>query len=424
VRRVQPLPPRLETVPFQYLTTVHIEYDRKRVGMLAGQTATDDRAAVLIGAGTIGSHVAESLYREGCFTWSVVDDDFLLPHNLAKHTLGAADTGKQKAVALVGHLKGLRADTSTDAAIVANILAPGDNQQVLDAALSSAAIVLDGTASVAASRKISDIVPAAGRAGSFFFNPNGTAVVLLLEDAGRTTTLRELEARYYRMILKAPALAEHLAVADDALLHTGACRALTNAIPESRAAILSGLVANALGARLAMNSAFAAVWSLLSDGGVHCVSCEPDGHQSFQRGDWTVVLDDSTKAHMHRLRAQSLPAETGGVLIGILDTAARRMHIVQALPAPPDSRRSRAEFERGIQDLTQQVRQAAKATMGQVRYLGEWHSHPKNSTTHPSITDIRQLAWLAGSLAPEGIPALMMIVGDDDIEVIMAKMEG
>jgi integrative and conjugative element protein (TIGR02256 family) len=62
-------------------------------------------------------------------------------------------------------------------------------------------------------------------------------------------------------------------------------------------------------------------------------------------------------------------------------------------------------------------------TRRQVRYLGEWHSHPKNSTTHPSITDIRQLAWLAGSLAPEGIPTLMMIVGDDDIEVIMAKME-
>ena len=244
---VPPEPPQLGAVTFKYLTTVHVEYDRERAAALTGQASPDDRPAVLIGAGTIGSHVAEFLHREGRFTWSVIDDDYLLPHNLAKHTLAFKATGNQKAVALVEHLKLLRADAGTGAAITANILEPGDKQQAVSDALSSAAIVLDATASVAASRAISDMVPTTARAASFFFNPNGTAVVLLLEGAGRPNTLRDLEASYYRMILEAPALSGHLSVVDGALLHTGACRALTNAIPESRVALLSGLVANALG---------------------------------------------------------------------------------------------------------------------------------------------------------------------------------
>jgi hypothetical protein len=47
--------------------------------------------------------------------------------------------------------------------------------------------------------------------------------------------------------------------------------------------------------------------------------------------------------------------------------------------------------------------------MHQVRYLGEWHSHPRYANARPSDTDIAQLAYLGGELAADGLPGLMAI---------------
>ena len=59
--------------------------------------------------------------------------------------------------------------------------------------------------------------------------------------------------------------------------------------------------------------------------------------------------------------------------------------------------------------------------MGQVRYVGEWHSHPPRYSTAPSGTDLSQIFWLATTLAIDSHPALMLIVGDNDINVIFGE---
>ncbi|MFD1985431.1 Mov34/MPN/PAD-1 family protein [Mesorhizobium newzealandense] len=59
------------------------------------------------------------------------------------------------------------------------------------------------------------------------------------------------------------------------------------------------------------------------------------------------------------------------------------------------------------------VSAAIEASLHQVRYVGEWHSHPVGSTTRPSTIDLRQLYWLTEELESEGLPALMVIAGDD-----------
>ncbi len=49
----------------------------------------------------------------------------------------------------------------------------------------------------------------------------------------------------------------------------------------------------------------------------------------------------------------------------------------------------------------------------QIRYVGEWHSHPRRASALPSSTDLRQVAWLRHELAGEGLPALMAIAADN-----------
>ncbi len=122
-------------------------------------------------AGAIGSHVAESLVREGRYEWClVVDDDRLLPHNLARHTLGAMQVGQLKVAALGHHLNAIFQPTEAGPVtrvIGCNVLRPGTHADDLGDVLAQAAVIIDASASVAASRHLSDLdVPAGVRASS------------------------------------------------------------------------------------------------------------------------------------------------------------------------------------------------------------------------------------------------------------------
>jgi hypothetical protein len=62
--------------------------------------------------------------------------------------------------------------------------------------------------------------------------------------------------------------------------------------------------------------------------------------------------------------------------------------------------------------LADDTNKAVEATMYQLRYVGEWHSHPKRSSSSPSRTDLVQLHWLESELSHEGLPGLMLIAAD------------
>ena len=61
-----------------------------------------------------------------------------------------------------------------------------------------------------------------------------------------------------------------------------------------------------------------------------------------------------------------------------------------------------------------------RKTAGQVRYVGEWHSHPPRASAGPSPTDRCQSDWLAALMGMDSMPALMLIAADDEMAVIVA----
>jgi len=59
-----------------------------------------------------------------------------------------------------------------------------------------------------------------------------------------------------------------------------------------------------------------------------------------------------------------------------------------------------------------------------IEYIGEWHSHPQGVPTIPSDDDIKVFAWITELMDRDGLPALMMIVGDEDeISCFVTKIE-
>jgi hypothetical protein len=150
------------------IAAVHVEFDQKRAIELSAKMATPPQRIVLIGAGTIGSLVAESLAREGFGRhWTTIDPDYLLPHNLARHDLSVNDVGASKAVSFAKRLHRLRSDVEADA-IVADVLKLDDQSEAISAAIRDADLVIDAAASVPVARFLSDHAGTARRASIFY----------------------------------------------------------------------------------------------------------------------------------------------------------------------------------------------------------------------------------------------------------------
>jgi len=392
---------------------VHFQLNRDLAALVSGRTEPDLRRATLVGAGSLGSQFSLNLAREGAFFWTVVDGDELLPHNLVRHALFAEDVGARKASALASRLGNLVSEPV--AAIECDVLRPtGDVCSKLDAAFRDSSVIFDASASVAVSRHLCDLNSTDARRVCVFFTPSGNSVVLVVEDIERTITLRDLEAQYFRLVLSEPLLAGHLEIEEGGVRISGSCRALTNRISASNAALLSALAARGAVHDLGLDSAAISIWTLTEEGEVQRVRRDGRPVRRIETGEWSIVYDKGLAQEISDLRSRKLPRETGGVLLGIVDMATRSVHMVHALQEPEDSRGSETEFERGIVDLSDEVSRASSATMYQVRYIGEWHSHPEGASSMPSPTDVEQVKWLGEELKEEGLPGLIAICGGND----------
>lgn len=396
------------------MSFVHKEFDAAGAARLSGEPHADERRMVMIGAGSAGSAISEILARQGLFKWTVVDDDMLLPHNVARHTLNNQFVGRSKAIGLANRLMGIRDDVDARP-VVDNVLTP-INKAVLDQQISEAECILDTSASVPVSRWASDL-PSAARRLCAFFTPDGNSAILMIEDEARSLTLRDLETLYLREVLQNPALEGHLG-AVDRMPYTGACRALTNRIPMAPIQVLSGLIAAGIASGVRATDAALKIWTMNEDG-VKVTSVSGAMATTTAEG-WSVVLPASLKLELRQRRSAALPSETGGSLMGMFDFERRRVDVVGALPPPSDSVGTPSSFTRGISRLRTDIEAAAARTGNQIRYIGEWHSHPTGRSSCPSGTDLEQIRQLRDAMELDGLPAVSLIVAEDDMSVLLA----
>jgi hypothetical protein len=68
------------------------------------------------------------------------------------------------------------------------------------------------------------------------------------------------------------------------------------------------------------------------------------------------------------------------------------------------------------------IEEAQGRSGGQVRYIGEWHSHPRGASASPSTTDIKQICQLSLVLDLDGLPALSLIVGETGLRMLVGKV--
>lgn len=375
---------------------------------------------VLVGAGSLGGAMLNLWVRAGWGQWSVIDKDHVKPHNLVRHVAFAQHVGELKCD-VVAELSGAATE---GAATVTSVR--GDacdlGAPAVQEALSTAKLVIDASAALEYPRQAS-FQDELSRHAAVFVTPNGNGAVLMLEDQGRAIRLRTLEAQYYRAIIRQTWGAKHLEGNLGTYWSGASCRDISVAMPYSRITAHASTLAEQVMLRTRSEEACISVWDRDSEtGGVSVHEVNPEAEHRLDFGDLTAFYDEGLAAHLKALRAAALPNETGGVLLGYHDFNVRGIVLVDALPAPSDSRASPGSFERGTAGLLKAVQEASARTAGIVGYVGEWHSHPPGHSASPSRDDLIQLIEISLGMHDDGLPALQLIVGEDDIRVLQGEV--
>lgn len=405
--------PDMSAVPIFPLRVVR-RIDMADARQHSGLAATELKL-IGIGAGALGSHVIANSSHTGLGRWTIIDDDVVLPHNTVRLREGDYSVGRNKAFVAAFNVNQTIYDSQAKF-IPADVLRPSEHEAQIISALSSADLVCDFSASPAALGWLSDRGDAR-RAISMFFNPGGDELVVFAEGAQRSVRLDEIEAQYFQAVATNDRLQKHLDVGRIGFLrYANACQDLSRALPPWQVQTLSAIGAGRLATIAASESRNATVWQLDPVTGAIGVVEIPTSEVFRLNGhEMRLTLSKAAADKIRTLRESALPNETGGILLGSFDLVRRVVHVVDVLSAPPDSVQKPSYFERGKTDLVPAVQKIADRTVGNIHYIGEWHSHPRGVTTDPSKDDENVLAYLAHHIGPTGAPFGMLICGDFDM---------
>lgn len=375
----------------------------------------------LVGAGSLGSAILNLWTRAGWGQWSVIDKDHVKPHNLVRHIAFSQHVGELKCDA-VSELCGAATEGAATVISVRGDACDASAPAVIGA-LKAGSLVVDASAALEYPRHASfqEELP---RHATVFVTPSGNGSVLMFEDKARSMRLRTLEAQYYRALIREAWGERHLEGNLGTYWSGASCRDISVAMPYSRITAHASTLAEQVMVRYASDEACIRVWERKPDtGGVSVHDVVPTTEQRLDFGDLTAFFDEGLAAHLKALRLAALPNETGGVLLGYHDFSVGAIVLVEALPAPSDSHASPGSFERGTSGLVKAVQDASERTAGIVGYVGEWHSHPRGHSAAPSRDDLVQLAEISLGMHGDGLPALQLIVGENDIRVLQGMVQ-
>lgn len=371
----------------------------------------------IVGTGTLGSAVIDHFVRQGCSEEiDIVDSDILLPHNLSRHTLTTDKVMASKVRAIKDSYHGFISQKIN--AIEGNFLTLSKNDR--ERLFNKTELVMDFSTSIAVERKLAKEYFAYRRCTSFL-NPKGNEIVLLMEDSDRHYRLDLLEMDYYRNLILDERFLLHLEQTETVHTNSFSCRSESMILNYENVRILSAIVSKQIRKHYIQGKACLNIWHFDADEGTvlsypmtitnwHCETLN----------DIQVYFSDAIVKEMQAMTVASPDKETGGCLFGSYDRDYNCIYVYYMVPAPEDSIHNPMSFVRGCKDLTKEYERIMRLTHYQVRYLGEWHSHP-NSLNTPSDTDKKQFEELWEEQQSQDLPFVQMIHGNNGLYVT-AKM--
>ncbi|MCL2603363.1 MAG: ThiF family adenylyltransferase [Defluviitaleaceae bacterium] len=331
---------------------------------------------VIIGVGALGSQIFINCIRAGFGKWTLIDNDVIWPHNLARHSLGQNALGNSKAHELAKYAKNILLDADVTS-IADNIFVK--NNAEITTAFHEAKIILDVSTSIAAERVIALDIKSAARRISTFLNQAGTFLTMLVEDVERNVTLDFLEMQSYKILCTTEEYSSYFD-SSDSLAYSASCRDITSNISQDVVALSAAITSSEIKKCSTSNDACISIWQITNDG-ITKRLYPAETWMTANIDDWDIFINNSLVEEMMAKRSERIPNETGGVLVGNCDSLRNRLYIVDMIFSPSDSIESPNSFIRGSDSLPEKMVEISNRTHDSLYYVGEWHSHPNSNTS-------------------------------------------
>ena len=400
---------RLTSIGIEILNP-HLGLNKTFAQLYSGiDTKWSDFKFSLIGVGALGSQFFMNLARSGFGRWNLIDGDILLPHNFVRHASTNIESHitTNKARAISNQANTLLCDQDFSKAITKKIY------EVERSILLESDAIIDMSTAIGVERYLANELKGV-RKFSSFLNPAGSDLIMLSEDIKAHYPLDILEIQYYKEILVNPDFANHLSFIEEGKIrYARGCRDITSKVPQENLAIFSGIAVKSFKNKLNESDASINIWRIDEYNSVIHHSFEIDNWVEEKIDNWSVFFNESILEQISDFRMDKLPNETGGILIGTIDNFYKKVYLASTILAPEDSIERPTLFIRGIKGVSEKLEIIREVTNNNLKYLGEWHSHPKNCGLGMSCDDKIQFAELLTEAKLNGQPALMCIFGDD-----------
>lgn len=394
-----------------YLLNPTYELSSSLAATLNGFERASNTKILTIGGGAIGSHIVLNSIKSGFGKWVLVDEDILLPHNIARHALDGSYLGLPKVLAIEMASNQSINDNPVIETFKADFVYPGDSEEKIIAHLEDTAVILDLSASVSVAWHVTHNITSNARRISMFLTPSGKDFIILAEDTARETRLDLLEMLYYRELIRNENLSNHLKAASKTR-YANSCRDLSSQISQDHVALHSAIASRNLKNIINRDHACIKIYRTDENMQVACIDVQIEDFARLSVDDWNIFVSDSVIKGMFKLRNHRLPNETGGVLVGFFNSQHRVIYIVDMIGGISDSIEYPNAFIRGHKDLAKRISSIQSLTAGNLTYVGEWHSHPNNTKCWPSSDDHQVISWIDEHMSVEGLPSVMLIAGE------------
>lgn len=376
---------------------------------------------VFAGCGSLGSKLAMHTARAGIRPALLIDERFLVAHNVARHALLPEDVASLQGKA--ARLAKIIGEFGCDAPQVYERDIRGldfDSAKFRKNFSDERSVVVNTTGSPAV-RHYLTTAPFSARVLEGALVNHGAGAIMTLEGPARNPNSQDLAYHCYERLREVGLLRE-APHAEESVLEIGVgCHSVTMPMSDARVS----LVAAGIGQKLLEydqsglpESGVAAAATVGSDGMSISWSADDLGPTYFARvhdgGHWKVrVLDPAHKQIVADV-ARYPEVESGGLIVGSVSALTREIFVTGLLPAPPDSIRSATRFVLGVEGRAQMIEAYETSGARTLWCLGTWHSHL--AVSGPSQMDRDTAALLDGQLRhaavllirhPDGYAALV-----------------
>ncbi|WP_135304221.1 ThiF family adenylyltransferase [Haloarcula amylovorans] len=367
-----------------------------------------DKNVLLIGAGALGSTVAENLVRAGCQNLIVVDGEPVEIGNMARHTLTLEHLGENKASALAKRLR--KISPHVEAVSIDEDFPPDDRMEKID----SADIIIDCTASRTVRRALNErqwenpvlfSSASMGRRGNRLFNFIAFSHSFPYED--------------YQEVMRAWRLKEQIEWDDenDAVPERVGCWHPASVIRMDRVMTWAGTISRFLSKSLEIGRG-GFEFTVLETNDEDSLPQVTEADRPFkdvktfeaEKSQAQVQLPQECYSAMKDRARQSHPCETGGIVAGA-DIEETTALVVNARDPPRDSIEEPTRFLRGTEKVDEWLKNA-RDSMG-IHYLGEWHYHP-SSAPELSSDDIDSMKEITFNKDYACKNPLLFVLGGDE----------